>query len=100
MSRTVSARIPKQTHEELLQRCNKAGCTVNEWLNASIDYLITGSSEFDFGVDEEDEVSEKEPVRVTDLPKTIQNTHENKEVPTVKIKRISYDDGKTWINMK
>ena len=58
MSRTVSARIPKDTHDELLERCNKAGCTINEWLNACIDYLLTGSSEFDFGDEEEGTKSE------------------------------------------
>jgi major membrane immunogen (membrane-anchored lipoprotein) len=52
MSRTVSARIPKETHEKLLERCNKAGCTINEWLCACIDYLLTGHSEFDFGDEE------------------------------------------------
>ena len=49
MSHTVSARISKETHDRLLERCNRAGCTINEWLCAAIDYLITGSSEFDFG---------------------------------------------------
>ena len=52
MSHTVSARISKESHDELLERCNRAGCTINEWLCAAIDYLITGSSEFDFGDDE------------------------------------------------
>jgi len=49
LSRTVSARIPKEMHDELLQRCNKAGCTINDWLVAAVDYLLTGTSEFDFG---------------------------------------------------
>jgi biotin carboxylase len=55
MSRTVSARIPKETHEKLLERCNRAGCTINEWLCACIDYLLTGHSEFDFGDGEEND---------------------------------------------
>ena len=38
---------------------NKAGCTINEWLCAAIDYIMTGSSEFDFG-DEIDDSSESE----------------------------------------
>jgi len=49
MSRTVSARLPNRTHERLLERCNRSGCTINEWINACIDYLLTGSSDFDFG---------------------------------------------------
>ena len=58
MSRTVSARISKESHDKLLERCNRAGCTINEWLCAAIDYLITGSSEFDFGDEEEADNSE------------------------------------------
>ena len=58
MSRTVSARIPNEAHDKLLERCNRSGCTINEWLNASIDYLLTGSSDFDFG-DEEEEAPEE-----------------------------------------
>ena len=49
MSKTVSARIPNKSHEEILERCNRVGCSINEWLNSGIDYLLTGSSDFDFG---------------------------------------------------
>jgi len=56
LSKTVSARIPNKNHEEMLERCNRAGCTINEWLNACVDYSLTGFSDFDFG-----EVSESEP---------------------------------------
>ncbi len=52
MSRTVSARISKEQHDKLRERCNRAGCTINDWLCASIDYLLTGSSDFDFGDEE------------------------------------------------
>jgi len=57
MTKTVSARIPNSKHEELVERCNKVGCTINEWLNAAIDYMFTSSSDFDFGDEEEDEES-------------------------------------------
>ena len=57
MSKTVSARIPNKNHEELLERCNRSGCTINEWLNECVNYLLTGSTDFDFG-DESDEQSE------------------------------------------
>ena len=52
MSRTVSARISKDTHDVIRERCNKAGCTINDWIVAAIDFTITGSSEFDFGDEE------------------------------------------------
>jgi len=55
MSRTVSARIPKELHEELRERCNKVGCSINDYLKASIEFGLTGHTEFDFGDEEEDE---------------------------------------------
>ena len=58
MSRTVSCRIPKELHEELRELCNKAGCSINDWLEAAIRFTITGSSEFDFG--DKEELEQKE----------------------------------------
>ena len=55
MSLTVSARISKEMHEELRERCNRAGCTINDWLIASIEFVFNQSSDFDFGDSEEDE---------------------------------------------
>lgn len=57
MSRTVSARIPKETHKELRERCNKIGCSINDFLEASIEFAMTGHSDFDFG--DENEKSNK-----------------------------------------
>jgi len=53
VSRTVSARISREMHEKLRERCNNAGCSINDWLEAAIEYLFTGSSDFDFGDEEE-----------------------------------------------
>ncbi len=58
MSRTVCARISKERHNEIRERCNKAGCTINDWLVALIDLHFTGGSDFDFG-DEEEEFEEE-----------------------------------------
>jgi len=80
MSRTVSARIPKELHEELRERCNKVGCSINDYLQASIEFGLNGSSEFDFGEEEESEPPELKP----------------KEIPKAQFTKISYDDGKTW----
>ena len=60
MSRTVSARIPNKLHDELRERCNKAGCSINDWLVSAIEYLFTGSSEFDFGDPEEEEFTKED----------------------------------------
>jgi len=61
LTKTVSARIPNKNHEEILERCNRAGCTINEWLNAGVDYLLTGSSDFDFGEEELESESKEDP---------------------------------------
>ncbi len=48
MSRTVSARIPKQLHEDLRERCNEMGESINDFVKASIELMLYGSSDFDF----------------------------------------------------
>lgn len=53
VSRTVSARIPKEWHEELVERCNKIGCTVNEFLCGAIELVLTGQTKQDLGDDED-----------------------------------------------
>ncbi len=45
MSRTVSARIPNELHEEIRERCNKVGCTINDFLEASLEYALNDYSE-------------------------------------------------------
>ena len=88
MSRTVSARIPKELHEELRERCNKVGCSINDYLKASIEFALSGSSEFDFGNDE-DETVEQVKKDETNSGKS-QNNHEGKK-PTV---HLYWDNGK------
>ena len=79
MSRTVSARIPKELHEELRERCNKVGCSINDFLEASIEFILCGHSEFDFG-DEEDQEFE------------VTANEKSKEIPIAKVTRISCDN--------
>jgi len=55
-------------HDELRERCNTSGCTINDWLVAAIDYLLTGSSDFDFGDEEEPEEPELDSAK-KDVPK-------------------------------
>ncbi len=85
MSRTVSSRIPKDLHEELVERCNRVGCTIADFIQAAVEFAMYGSTEFDFG-DEQDDTEER-----TDK--------ESKEIPTANVKKISYDNGKTWIDL-
>ena len=55
-TKTVSARIPEDVHADILDRCNREGCTVNRFLNCAIELAITGYSEFDFGDEDEEKV--------------------------------------------
>ena len=59
MSRTVSARIKPDMHETLRERCNKIGCTINDFLEACIEFGLTGNSEFDFGDEEDSKTNQK-----------------------------------------
>ena len=62
MSKTVTARIPVDLHDELLERCNHCGCNINDFVKESIAFMIYGSSDFNFGDEEDDESDEiKEP---------------------------------------
>ena len=53
MSRTVSARIPKELHEELRERCNKLGCNISDYILEGIAFILHNHSEFDFGDENE-----------------------------------------------
>ena len=87
MTKTVSARITKEIHEKLVDKCNLIGCTVNDYLNGAIELAMTGSTEQDLG-DEFDEGLPPQPEQKS-----------TNEIPTAKNVRVSYDDGKTWINV-
>ncbi|MCV0392557.1 MAG: hypothetical protein K5790_04590 [Nitrosopumilus sp.] len=56
MSRTVSARIPNDLHEELRQRCNLIGESINDFVKASIEFALFNTVEFDFGDEVADEL--------------------------------------------
>ena len=96
MSKTVSARITKETHDKLTETCNKVGCTVNDYLNGAIELALTGTTQIDLG-DGMDSVEDSEPESEAKIKEIIS---ENKEIPKAKVTRISYDDGKTWINLE
>ena len=56
MSRTVSARIPTQLHEDLRERCNNIGESINDFVKAAIEFALYESVDFDFGWDVEEKV--------------------------------------------
>ena len=59
MSRTVSARIPTQLHEELRERCNLVGESINDFVKAAIEFTLHNSSDFNFGDESVEEMDEK-----------------------------------------
>jgi len=57
MTRTVSARIPTKLHEELRERCNLIGESINDFVKASIEIALHGTTDFDFGEELDDKES-------------------------------------------
>jgi len=63
-TKPTSVRFDNDLLEELDQRCEKIGCSRNDFIKNSVEFIITNQSDFDFGGDEEE--SEEEPqVKVT-----------------------------------
>jgi predicted DNA-binding protein len=62
MSKTVSARISTALHDELRERCNLIGESINDFIKASIEFALHNSCDFDFGDDvvEELEIQKSE----------------------------------------
>lgn len=54
LSRTVSARISKEMHENLRDKCNDLGCSINDYIVSCIELMLDGSTRFDFGDSEEE----------------------------------------------
>ena len=94
MPKTVSARIPNNRHDELRERCNELGCSINEYLDHAIEFALDGSTEFDFDIDDSNEPTSNS-IKTLDVPK---ENNSEKEIPKVKITKVSNDGGKTWIN--
>ena len=66
MSRTVSARIPTDLHEELRERCNQIGESINDFVKASIEFALHETTDFDFGDEEQEEEPDPE-IKVTSI---------------------------------
>ncbi len=65
MSRTVSARIPNDLHEELRERCNLIGESINDYVKAAIEFALNETVDFDFGGELMDELEEKRERTIT-----------------------------------
>ena len=60
MSKTVSARISTNIHDELRERCNLIGESISDFIAACIDIGLHNSSDFNFGDDLVDETEERQ----------------------------------------
>ena len=70
---------------------------MTEWIEHAIEFCMNDHTEFDFGGDEDDEAYPPKTIQSTpEKPKSEENRH---EIPTVKPTRVSYDGGKTWIDL-
>ena len=96
MSKTVSARITKETHDKLTETCNKIGCTVNDYLNGAIELALTGSTQQSLGDGMDGECAIPEP-KIE--PKYRVIIDENQPRSKAQVTKVSYDDGKTWVNV-
>ena len=80
-TKTASVRLPKEMFEEIDNFCNDIGCTRNNWIKDTL----------------------KDKLR-TQLDENIQDQEINYEDSKIKtdgiITRVSYDDGKTWLDVK
>ena len=90
MPKTVSARIENNMHQDLIEKCNRLGCRVSDYVKASIEITLYGEAQFDFGtsLDDEDEVESGEaskksqPIRVQHQIGAIGNYDDN--IPTAR----------------
>ena len=65
-AKPTSVRFDNELLEELDQRCEKIGCSRNDFIKNSVEFIITNQSDFDFGDEEEIEESEPKPI-VTEI---------------------------------
>lgn len=94
--RTVSTKLDNVDHDRLLEICNEEGKTVSEWLRDLIqDCCHT--------LKEEKETESKldkglESTKLDEKPRYKVIFDDN--IPKGQVTKVSYDKGKTWIDVK
>ena len=68
-TKPTSVRLDDELLEELDKRCDKVGCSRNDFIKNSVEFAITQTSDFDFGDDEEMDETKEEPE-----PKQVEST--------------------------
>ncbi len=51
----TSIRLGEELESDLKERCEELGCSKNDFIKNSVDFMINNESDFDFGLDEEPE---------------------------------------------
>jgi predicted DNA-binding protein len=92
-TKTTTVRISKEKLDEIDRLCQNGSCR-NTWINEAIDFVLNGSSDFDFGLTDEEE----------ELPKPNEKPRYkvilDADIPKGQVTKVSYDNGKTWIDVK
>lgn len=89
-AKPTSVRLDYELLEELDQRCEKVGCSRNDFIKNAVELVITTESKFDFGDDEEMNETEEE--------KQISKQEQSSEVTGIIITDV--DTGQKWVQGK
>jgi len=63
----TSVRLDDNLLEEVDQRCDKLGCTRNDFIKNSVEFTIYNSSNFDFGNEDDEEGTEEPKPIITEI---------------------------------
>ena len=77
-TRVLQARITDDTHEKLTEKCSELGCSITDYVTSVLD------SSFD------------EPIQIEPIVEDIKPMPRSRGI----VKKVSYDDGKTWIEIQ
>lgn len=86
--KATSVKFDNELAEQIKQRCQKVGCSQSDFIKNAVKTVIEGESNFNFGDGEENRNY-----------LTTENDLEQKSRVEAIVKKISYDDGKTWIDI-
>ena len=84
----TSVRFDNELLQELDQRCGKLGCSRNDFIKNSVEFIITNQSDFDFGDNDEEEIEGDEP-----KPIVTEIVTRKPEIPVIAHGKILDDDG-------
>ena len=77
-NKMIHTRIDEDLHTKIFEKCNELGCTFSDFIVNSLENSL----------ENEPEINTSEPESQKMAPP-----------PELKVARISYDDGKTWIDL-